>query len=232
MKKLKGNMIFMSVLYLVLGAVLLCWPQTVLNLICYMVGGLVILGGAMQLVHFFSARGTVFFAPLYLVLGLVCLGLGLFLILRSDIVQIVLPVVFGLFVVFDSVVRVQNALELRRCEYGNWWVFLGLALLSVALGVVMICNPFGAINTLVMAVGVILCIEGALNLLSMLYTTLAVRRYMKLHPAVEAALEELTGVDLNGDGVLAAPVTEATVEGTAVEVDAPDEAAGTPEQQP
>ena len=36
-----------------------------------------------------------------------------FLILRSDIVVRILPIVFGLFVIFDSLGRIQNALDLR-----------------------------------------------------------------------------------------------------------------------
>jgi hypothetical protein len=43
----------------------------------------------------------------------------------------VLPIVFGLFIIFDSLGRVQNALELRRCAYSSWKVFLLLAVLSV-----------------------------------------------------------------------------------------------------
>jgi uncharacterized membrane protein HdeD (DUF308 family) len=230
MKQLKWNMVFMSAVYIALGAVLLIWPETVLNAVCYVVGGLVMLSGVVQVVRFFAARERLLFAPMTLTLGLVCLGLGLFLILRSDIVQTVLPIVFGLFVIFDSVVRIQSALELKKCEYGNWWTGLLLALLSVVLGLVMIFNPFASIQTLVMAVGVILIIEGALNVISILYTQLAVHRFMKKHPAAEAALEALTGEDLNGDGVVAAPVTEATVEGSAVERDAPADAPADNEQ--
>ncbi len=223
MKKLKWNMVVMSAVYIVLGVVLLLWPEAVLNGICYVVGGLVMLSGIVQIARFFSMREKLFFAPMTMTLGLVCLGLGLFLILRSDIVQTVLPIVFGLFVIFDSIVRIQGALELKRCEYGNWWTGLLLALLSVILGLIMIFNPFATISTLVMAIGVILIIEGALNVISILYTQLAVRRFMKKHPAAEAALEAITGEDLNGDGIVAAPVADATVEGTAVEADAPED---------
>lgn len=224
MKKLKWNMVVMSAVYIALGAVLLLWPDTILDWICYVVGALVALSGVVQIVRFFAARERLYFAPMTLTLGLVCLGLGLFLIVRSDIVQTVLPVVFGLFIVFDSVVRIQGALELRRCGYGNWWSGLALAALSVALGCVMIFNPPAANNTLVMMIGVILIIEGVLNLVSILYTQTAVRRFMKKHPAAEAAMEAITGEDLNGDGVVAPPLEQTTVEGSAVEHDAPDDA--------
>ena len=178
-KKLKWNLIVMSVLYLALGIFLLMVPGTALNVVCYALGGVVR----------------------------------------------ILPIVFGLFVIFDSLGRVQNALELRRCGYGSWKGFLLLALLSVVLGVVMIVDPFGAMETLVMAIGVILIIESALNLLSALYTMLAVRRFVKLHPEAQSVLEAVTGKDLNGDGVIAPDVARADAEATAVELDHVDESA-------
>ena len=219
-KKLKWNLIVMSVLYLALGIFLLMVPGTALNVVCYALGGVVLLGAVIQLVRYFLVERGIFQSQLTLISGLVCLALGGFLILRSDIVVRILPIVFGLFVIFDSLGRVQSALELRRCGYGSWKGFLLLALLSVVLGVVMIVDPFGAMETLVMAIGV-----GALNLLSALYTMLAVRRFVKLHPEAQSVLEAVTGKDLNGDGVIAPDVARADAEATAVELDHVDESA-------
>ena len=66
-----------------------------------------------------------------------------------------------------------------------------LLVLSVVLGVILIATPFGAMETLVMAIGVILIVEGAINLLSALYTVLAVRRFAKLHPETQSVLKAL-----------------------------------------
>ena len=199
-KKLKWNLILMSVLYLGLGIFLLMRPSTALNVVCYALGGVVLVCAAVQLVRYFAVERGIFQSQLTLISGIICLGLGAFLILRSDIVVRILPIVFGLFVIFDSLGRIQNALDLRRCEYPSWKGFLLLPVLSVVLGVVMILNPFGTMETLVMAIGIILIIEGAINLLSALYTVLAIRRFAKLHPETQSMLESLTGQDLNGDG--------------------------------
>ena len=224
-KKLKWNLILMSVLYLGLGIFLLVRPSTALNIVCYALGAVVLICAAVQIVRYFTVERGVFQNQLTLISGLVCLGLGAFLIIRSDIVVKILPIVFGLFVIFDSLSRVQNALDLRRCGYSSWKGFLLLAVLSVALGIVMIVDPFGAIETLVMAIGIILIVEGSINLLSALYTMLALRRFAKLHPETQSVLESLTGEDLNGDGVIAPDVTHADVEATAVELDHVDESA-------
>jgi uncharacterized membrane protein HdeD (DUF308 family) len=223
MKNLKWNLVLLSLLYLALGAFLLLQPGTALNVVCYALGALVLVCAAVQLIRYFVAERSVFQSQITLVSGIVCLALGAFLILRSDVVIRILPILFGLFVVFDSLGRIQSALELRRCRYSSWKGVLLLALLSVALGVIMIVNPFGTMETLVMAIGIILLIEGILNLLTTLYTAFAVRRFMKLNPAVESKLEELTGQDLNGDGVIAPDVTVTDAEASAVELDIVDE---------
>ena len=211
-KKLKWNLILMSLLYLALGIFLLMVPGTALNVVCYALGGVVLACAAVQLVRYFVVERGVFQSQLTLISGLVCLALGAFLIIRSDIVVRVLPIVFGLFIIFDSLGRVQNALELRRCAYSSWKVFLLLAVLSVILGIVMVVDPFGTMETLVMAIGIILIIEGAINLLSALYTVLALRRFAKLHPETQSMLEDLTGEDLNGDGKVVVQVDSYTVD--------------------
>ena len=233
-KKLKWNLILMSLLYLALGIFLLMVPGTALNVVCYALGGVVLACAAVQLVRYFVVERGVFQSQLTLISGLVCLALGAFLILRSDVVVRVLPIVFGLFVIFDSLGRIQNALELRRCGYPSWKIFLLLAVLSVVLGIVMVVDPFGTMETLVMAIGLILILEGALNLLSALYTMLAVRRFIKLHPETQSMLEAITGQDLNGDGVIAPDVSHADVESTAVELDYVEQitSAGLPSQSP
>ena len=76
-------------------------------------------GAAVQLVRYFAVERGVFQSQLTLVSGIICLALGAFLIIRSDIVVSILPIVFGLFVIFDAIGRVQNALDLRRCGYST-----------------------------------------------------------------------------------------------------------------
>ena len=224
-KKLKWNLVLMSLLYLGLGVFLVMKPGTALNIVCDALGGVVLACPAVQLVRYFAVERGVFQSQLTLVSGIVCLALGAFLIIRSDIVVSILPVVFGLFVIFDAIGRVQNALDLRRCGYDSWKGFLFLPVLSVVLGVVLVINPFGAMEKLVMALGMILIVERAINMLSALYTVLAVRRFTKLHPETQSMLESLTGEDLNGDGVVAPDVTRTDAEASAVELDEVDESA-------
>ena len=102
-KKLKWNLVLMSVLYLGLGIFLVMKPGTALNIVCYALGGVVLACAAVQLIRYFVVERGVFQSQLTLISGIICLALGAFLLLRSDIVVSILPVVFGLFVFFDAI---------------------------------------------------------------------------------------------------------------------------------
>ena len=70
-KKLKWNLILMSLLYLALGIFLLMVPGTALNVVCYALGGVVLACAAVQLVRYFVVERGVFQSQLSLVSGLV-----------------------------------------------------------------------------------------------------------------------------------------------------------------
>ena len=116
-KKLKWNLVIMSLLYLGLGVFLVMKPRTALNVVCYALGGVVLACAAVQLIRYFVAERGVFQSQLTLISGIVCLALGGFLILRSDIVVRILPI--GAFVEIapghDGMVHISK-LENRRVE--------------------------------------------------------------------------------------------------------------------
>ena len=68
-KKLKWNLILMSLLYLALGIFLLMVPGTALNVVCYALGGVVLACAAVQLVRYFVVERGVFQSQLTLISG-------------------------------------------------------------------------------------------------------------------------------------------------------------------
>ena len=83
-KKLKWNLVIMSLLYLGLGVFLVMKPRTALNVVCYALGGVVLACAAVQLIRYFVVERGVFQSQLTLISGIVCLALGGFLITAKD----------------------------------------------------------------------------------------------------------------------------------------------------
>ena len=68
-------------------------------------------------------RSGFFFSYFTLLFGVAASALGVFLLIKPDTVVSVLPILIGLFIVFDGVVRLQSAFDLKRAGFTAWWSF-------------------------------------------------------------------------------------------------------------
>ena len=131
-----------------------------------------------------------------------------------------LPVVFGLFLIVDSIGRLGQALDLKAVGYGRWWLYLLTSLVSIALGTFVLCNPFQTVEAMVMALGVILVLEAVLNLVGTLFASVTVWR---LGRAMEKAQAEARALEEAAENAQAADKAETFFrgeEGPVVDADA------------
>ncbi|HIX34688.1 hypothetical protein B5E65_13500 [Gemmiger sp. An120] len=191
-RHLKASMFVMQLVYLALGLALVFAPDMSARVLCYACGAALLAVGLLAVWRFAAARQErLLFAWFSLVYGVLFTVLGIFLLVQPDTVLTVLPAVFGVFVLLDSLGRIQNALELRRAGLVRWWGMLFFALLSVVLGVLILINPFAALTTTVRVIGAVLLIESVLGLACALYTSLVLR---ELEKAVRDAGDDLMEV--------------------------------------
>ena len=145
-------------------------------------GGILLIYGVVTIVSFFlrdSRQGSFVFE---LFLGIVAAALGLLFLLRPVIVASVLPVILGLFIVVDGLVKLKRALELRRMLYLRWTVPLALSAGSAVLGLVIVFQPFLAAEALVMLIGAVLIYEGLSDLWTIFRVSQWTKEYRKHHP--------------------------------------------------
>lgn len=103
-----------------------------------------------------------------------------------------LPVVFGIFIVVDGCSRIGSAIDLAKRKGEKWWMLLLFSIVSIALGALLIWHPFGAAVSVVMLCGILLIVEGALNLGCILYAAMELRTLDRMaNAAVNATLTAL-----------------------------------------
>lgn len=182
-----------SLAFLVLGVLLLVMPQTSLLWICYAFGAVVLVTGIVCLIQYARVRGSGFAAPFLLVGGVITAALGLFTLAQPQTVASFLPVVFGLFILVEGCSRIGAALDLARRKAAKWWVLLLLSLLSIALGLLLLFDPFEAAVSAVMLCGVLLIVEGALSLACALYAAMELRALDRMADAAMTATLQALG---------------------------------------
>ena len=194
MKYMKTSFAAFALVFMLLGLALLLWPEVSLRVVCYLFGGVILVKGLLSVWSYLRAGERAFFDYFSLVFGVAAAALGAFLLMKPDTVVSVLPLLVGLYVIVDGVVRLRSALELRAMGYRNWWSFLVLAGLSAVLGVLMVANPFKTVELLVMAIGLVLLVEGAVSLAGAVYAAVLMRGLERTARDAARQLDKLAGL--------------------------------------
>ena len=164
-RELRLNATLASVVYLLLGVVLVVAPTTSKNLLCTLVGVVVLIYGAFNLLAFLLDRD---FGGLSveLIIGIAAAAFGVFSLLNPGFLMDFLIIVLGLAIAVGSVGSLKRALNLRAFGYGYWWISLivAIATLVVALTFVFCPEVYGAL--LMQIIGIILIVEAIGDLLT------------------------------------------------------------------
>ena len=175
-KKAKHAYITISVIMLVLGLVLLIWPKMSLSVLCCLIGVMLVIGGAVKLVGYFSKDLYRLAFQFDLALGIFVSVIGIILILHPYWIMSFFPIVIGIFIMVDGVFKIQTSVDAQRFGLTNWWLILTGGILCIVLGILLVFDPFSSATALVAIMGVSLIVDGLQNLFNVLYTVKIIKR--------------------------------------------------------
>ena len=163
-KKIKlPSSVLTSVLLVLLGAILLFFPGESLDLFCRVAGILVLCVGIIQVIFGITGRGTMP-GQMNTVTGAIIAIIGLFIIIRPDILVSILPFVAGVLLIIHGVSSLVNSCQLIGVKYNYWWVGILLSILSIVLGVILFFNAHSAAEFIAKIVGLFLIYSGISHL--------------------------------------------------------------------
>jgi uncharacterized membrane protein HdeD (DUF308 family) len=178
LKKFKSAFIIMSILYVLLGITLIARPELSALVICKLFGTIALIVGIIRIIGFYRRNDYGSLLRVDMVHGLLCIILGSFMLIAPKVVISVLPVMLGIVIIIDSILRFQMAFDLKRLQYEKWWMHLSLAIITVVLGAMLLFNPFAGGIVLTRFIGITLTIDGAVNLWGIIFITGAFERWI------------------------------------------------------
>ncbi len=173
LKRLKTNVVISAVLCILLGVVLVVWPDMSMQIACAAIGVVLLAGGIVRLVQHFVVRDGSMYAQMNLIMGIVLTVVGVWIVLKPDKVLAIIPIIIGIVIVLHGLNNLQQAVSLCKEKYDKWWIALILGLLTIGFGVLLICRPFAALDTVVILIGTFLIYDGLSDLwiVSRIYRT-------------------------------------------------------------
>ena len=190
-KQLKKNMILFAAFYLILGIVLVVYPEASGIAICYLVGALAIAYGAIHLFIYFKSEVPVVAYRYDLVQGIIGIGVGIYIIFDPELLISTLPIVLGWIVIVDSIIKVQNSWDLKRMGYERWWMVLIGALITAIFGFMMVFYPFEAYFSVIIFVGISLIVNGICDLVTIFILTKKVKEFKEKAESIIIDTEEI-----------------------------------------
>ena len=176
-KELKKNMILLAVFYLILGIILVLFPEGSGYAICYLIGGLTIIYGIFHLVLYQRTKSPFVTYRYDLVQGIIGLAIGIYVMIVPEILIETLPVVLGVVVMIDSIVKIQNAWDLKRLGYDRWWLVMIGAFVTLVFGLLMVFYPFTVYLSVIVFVGISLIVNGVSDLITIFILNKKVKEF-------------------------------------------------------
>ena len=164
-----------SAAFMGVGAYLLVHPG-LLPAVCTLLGVVFVSYGAVKLMGYFSDDLYRLAFQFDLGVGILTILVGCVLLLRPRDRLALLPMVIGAFVLVDSVLRLQTALDARHFGMEKWWVLLAAAAAGAGMGALLLLLLVENGRSLTRLLGLTLLVDGGENLLACLYTVKVPRR--------------------------------------------------------
>ena len=172
---MKHNYFVNAVIMVLLGLVLVIWPHILGVLLCYLLGGALIVMGVFQLISFLRGERLGFYNKFVMMMGIVLVLLGIWICTQPHIVLSIIPVVVGIIVLIHGLMDIQYTLDIKKAGSTKWWIALIAAILTLVVGLLLVFNPFTAYEITMVLLGIAMLYDGGSDLALLLFSYLAQR---------------------------------------------------------
>lgn len=161
LKRIKANVMVSALICVALGIILVVWPGLSVRMVCMAIGVVLVINGISRLMNFIFGRDGSIFSQMNLVMGIIITVIGGWILFQPNTIIAMIPILVGIIIVIHGINNLQQTVSLCQSRYDKWWVALLLALITIGFGVLLIFNPFVAVDTLIRFIGLFLIYDGA-----------------------------------------------------------------------
>lgn len=151
-----------SILFAVIGFLLIIKPEQIINVIATIIGLAIIILGVFGVIRYF--RNTEKSFNFDLVYGIICIIAGALIVSNTKVIASFLPIILGIWMIGSSVIKIQYAMTLKEYESKNWLAVMIVSVLTLACGILFVFNPFKGATLLTQTLGIVLCIYAVIDI--------------------------------------------------------------------
>lgn len=189
-RKIGRDSIAISCLLIVISLFMVFKPISTLGVIIVMFGYILVADGLIHFVSYFKIPNGYRFFSYELAESIIDITLGFLVVCNVQSIETILPIVIGIWIILDGIIKVQIAFNIRGVRDTKWGAMLAFAILSVILGCAMMVNPHVSMDYIVKLCGVILLITQLFSIYDDVYILSQVNEVEKVVRDVKSEEEK------------------------------------------
>lgn len=99
-----------------------------------------------------------------IVIGIIDILIGVFFLFNLSSAILTLPILFGLWVIFDSIGTLTTASPIREFSTAQYWLTIVIGIFGIVIGFLVIVNPLSAYIAITTLIGIYFMLYGILNI--------------------------------------------------------------------
>lgn len=179
-KKIGRNSIFISCLLIVLSLFMILKTTSAISVIIVMFGYVLVADGLIHFASYFRIENEYRYFSYELAESIIDIVLGFVVVCNVSSIESVLPLVIGIWIILEGILKLQIAFNIRGVRDAKWGLMLVLSLVSIALGVGIMLNPNTSFELIIKLSGIVLLITQLFNIYDDVYILTQVKNVKKI----------------------------------------------------
>lgn len=160
-QKLKLNIFVPAVLCIIIGILLVAYPEDILLSISKLIAAIIVVMGVfLALFQFMDNKNNIYGIAVGVIITLV----GVWLIIKPDLVVTFIPIVVGVILVSRGVHDISLGLATKHLKGKGMALAIIVALIDIVCGAYCICAAFSIVKIVTIVMGIMFIIDGITDL--------------------------------------------------------------------
>ena len=153
--------IITSIIFAILGFIMIKNPEGTINVISKVIGLIILLIGIEKIIYYllFNGNGDLFNYDL--IYGIIAIIIGVLIMVYSSVFANIVGIVIGIWIAYEAAIKMLLSLKLKNAGVSSWLVMLALSAITLLAGVFIVFNQ----SSIIVATGIVMIIYAVIDII-------------------------------------------------------------------
>ena len=139
-------------------------PEAMISSVMTVLGICLLIDGAYSVILYVAMEKDQRMFSNALVEGMIEIIIAFVVLINSNVIVSILTTIAGIWIIIKSIIKIQFSISVKGVDENSWIWILITAMLTLALGVYMLIQPFSTVLSVAVISGIFLLITGIIEI--------------------------------------------------------------------